>query len=433
MALASTTIAPVAATAAKSTAQESQGLSVNSPRRRIMDPPVGLTRRPDPVPLTTPNSRYLLWLANYDGATLQSVETAVGKYAVAVFNADRRDLALRLRRADPQVRILVYLDAASVRTYDGATPIAAGVSYAEALSRGWLARDNAGSIIEWPYPGHLQTTVWDQAYQRAWTNHAASLASEDPWDGILMDNDLTTLHHYSPQLLAGTSTQDETDRKLRNGLDSLLGMAGARLNAIGKEFVPNISDGRLDPARWKRRVIYGGGMEENFMAWTGQVGAPTIHNWGPTGWSTVIEQISTPGRTLAMTNVASTDVRTQLYAYASFLMRAEPGDAWQARTPALAPALPAETSITLGLPTGAMTRVGSAYFRAFEGGWAAVNPSLSTQVVSVPNDIRDFHGQPMSEVTLGPMTGMVGRRLSSRAIYRPKTGATDIRLNRQRR
>lgn len=115
------------------------------------------------------------------------------------------------------------------------------------------------------------------------------------WDGVLADHDLATLRWYSSALLDGTTSADETDATLRDGLDTLVARAVATLRKHGKVLVPNIADGHLDPDRWVAHSAHGGAMEENFARWGTDPGSGFLWDWGEAGWATQTEQHTTGG------------------------------------------------------------------------------------------------------------------------------------------
>lgn len=339
----------------------------------------------------------------------RDLRASAGHDAVVVLNADRQAQAEQLRALDPQVRILQYRDLASVRSYDGDSAVVTGVTYPQAVREGWLALDDAGRPVEWePYPGHYQTTVWNPGYRQVWVHTVTEQAVQPPWDGVLADNDLVTLTHYSDATLAGTTNHADTDRRLTAGIDDLLNAAGPALQDRDRDLVVNISEGRNDPARWADHSRYGGGLVEHFMAWS-QNGRPDVVEEGGGEWLAEAELVGIGPRTLAITTAAAGDERTCLYGYASFLMFADPGDAWQC-----APggrydrryALP-ETDIPLGRPTQSAVHENQAWTRTFETGWVAVNPTTAQVVVEAPRGTRANSASATSELRLPALTGIV--------------------------
>jgi putative glycosyl hydrolase-like family 15 (GHL15) protein len=151
--------------------------------------------------------------------------------------------------AGPPVVVLVYKDLASTRSYHTGPLPPAGVEYGEA-DPSWFAVDGAGGRIEWdPYPGHWQMAVWDPAYQQRWVDDVVEEVVSAGRDGVLDDNDLATLRWYDAGPLAGTTSAEETNARLQEGLDDLVTFAGRALQERGKLLIPNTSDARLQDDR----------------------------------------------------------------------------------------------------------------------------------------------------------------------------------------
>jgi len=215
-----------------------------------------------------------VWYAIGGSPSSASIEAAAGRHDVAVLNAWETSAMEQLRRLNPGIRVLVYKDLASTRDYPGAVDhgvdaafLPSGVGYA-ATDRAhpeWFALDNGGRRIEWSksYPHHWLMAVWNTAYQQQWAANVAAEVVREGWDGVLADNDMATLGWYSNKLIQGTHTQEESDQRLRDGLDRLVDVAGSSLVGAGKAFVPNISERGLSPQRWANHARFGGGMDEH--------------------------------------------------------------------------------------------------------------------------------------------------------------------------
>lgn len=348
---------------------------------------------------------------NYGSSATKDVSQIAGKYSVVVLNPDDTKTAAALRAADPTVKIYAYMDLSSVRSYDG-DRAAVSVSYEQARANGWLAKDVNGNPIEWNgYAGHYQAAVWDPGYQQAWAARAEAVLGEG-FDGIMADNAMSTLSHYSNAYLSGTSSSKQTDAQIQAALGQLISTAGKAVTSKGGALVPNISDGRLNPEAWKNYSAYGGGMEENFMTWsTGNSSQPNVFEYQGGGWTDQASLIGQGGPNLAVTSVTKGDTRSALYGYSSFLMFARPGDGWMATVyGSQAPATVQEQSIRLGAPAGAATDQNGVKVRSFQGGWAAVNPTQKPLMVTAPAGVLDSNGKPIGTVTLAPTSGIVGQK-----------------------
>lgn len=359
--------------------------------------------------------RHGLWYAIGDEPTAAEVAAAPSRYGVVVLNPWDTWALQRIKKADPSVVVLAYKDLSSTRSYHVGPLPPTGVGAREAESHpSWFALDTAGHRIEWDrYPGHWQMAVWDTDYQERWTSNVLSEVVANGWDGVLADNDLTSLGWYDSALLAGTASSQQTDAQLRAGLDSLVTRAGGELRAHGKLLVPNLSDARLFQGRWATHAASGGAMEEAFVHW-GTAADAGLWDWGPTGWLTQTAELRGPGLTLAVTRAARGDTRSLVYGYASVLVRGDESDFWTASTTAAGdytqPEGLEEMSVPLGAPVGEAVRTSAgAWTRSFSTGWAAVNPTLRTVVLTPPKGTVDARGAAVRTVTLRPESGAVLR------------------------
>lgn len=364
-----------------------------------------------------PTSRRGFWYAIGDEPSGAEVDAAAARYGVVVLNPWDTWALHRIKRVDPSVVVLAYKDLSSTRSYHhGPTP-PTGVGADEAASHPeWFARASDGERIEWdPYPRHWQMAVWDDAYQERWVDNVVHEVVRAGWDGVLADNDLATLRWYDAALLEGTTSTDDTDARLREGLDALVARAGDALRAHGKVLVPNVSDARLHPGRWAVHAVNGGAMEENLGHWGTDPAAGFVSDWGASGWVTQTEQLASPGMTLAVTRADRGDRRSLLYGFASVLVRGDEDAFWMPSTTAAGTytepeALP-EMSIELGEPlTEGVRGPGGVWTRTFARGWVAVNPTESTVRLPAPPGTEDADGERMAAVDLPPTSGTVLRR-----------------------
>lgn len=336
-----------------------------------------------------------LWTSIGRSPSLSEVQQAATRYDVFVLNAWDTAQLREIKRVNPNATVLVYKCLSSARNYSGAVvngqdaaKLPSGIGYVQASAHPeWFAATTTGGRIEWNgYPLHWQMAVWDAGYQQAWTRSVTDEVVREGWDGVLADNDFAHLKYYSPALLAGTTSADATDQKLRNGLDSLVAMSGADLNKNGKILVPNLSDGRLDLPRWQRTAGYGGIMEENFTHWGTSTTDGYVSDWGTTGWIDQTAQLASP-LTLTVTRAQPGDSRTLRYSYSSALVRAQGRVAWTASTTGVYDVqewFPWQ-GIEVGNALTTGTRVnGGAWVRTFENAYVVVNPTNSPVTVPVP-------------------------------------------------
>ena len=365
-----------------------------------------------PAPSTSaPGRRGYLYLVGHSPSDAE-VDAMPARYGVVVLNQWDAAAARRLKQRDPSVVVLMYQCLSSTRSSDDPTHRSGGVLHS-AAAPSWFATDTGGNRIGWtPYPGHWQMAVWDAAYQQAWVNDAVADVVAGGWDGVLADNDISTLSWYSDAVVAGTGSRAATDSRLRDGLQQLVDRAGAALNARGKLLVPNISDGRLFPGRWAAHSRYGGGMEENFAHFGQSTTADWVGDWGSDGWIAQTDEMRAPGLSLAITRAAPGDHRTALYGYASMLVRADADAFWMPSTDSGAayagePAIP-EMSWPLGGATANPARTAAgAWTRQYAHAWVAVNPTGTAVTLTPPPGTRAADGSAPATVRLDAYSGLI--------------------------
>lgn len=357
------------------------------------------------------------WYGIGEPPTAAELELAAERYDVVVLNATEVAAMRTLHTLNPRVKVLVYKDLSSTRNYEGAVhgdtdaqwlPSGIGYNAAERDNPGWFARDTRGARIEWQgYPQHWQMTVWDPAYQRAWTDAVTEEVTREGWDGVLADNDFNTLRHYSPAVLAGTAGPEETDRKLRDGLDALLHTAGTALRQAGKMFVPNVSETHLTPGRWTAHSRFGGAMEENFGF--SDAGSGGLLTFQGNEWQELRAQAAL-GESWLLLVTRTHDARQERAGFASAALLAGPHTCWtQATTQTyLDPEWSSLQDVRLGEAVDTATRQPpGVWTRTFTGGWVAVNPTSAPVTLIPPDGLTDLAGDPVTAVELPAADGLV--------------------------
>lgn len=317
---------------------------------------------------------------------------------VVVLNAWETDRLRELKEIDPDVVVLVYKDLSSTRSYSGAyddgsdaEKLATGIGFgrAETENPEWFARDSSGRRIEWdPFPGHWQMTVWDETYQRAWTDAVVAEVTAEGWDGVLADNALNTLSYYTDQVVEGTSSQAETDERVRTGIDEMLPVAGTALNDAGKLLVPNTADSRMFDGMWLSNSRFGGGLDEFFARKSDDGSLITFdgHQWE----EMMASAVAGDRWLLLITNEAGR--REQQSGFAAAALLAGPRTCWMATGDPSYRSLPDNPWLDAGLGQAVETAgrsVDGVWTRRFTGGWVALNPTGRAAPVVVPDEFRD--------------------------------------------
>jgi len=361
------------------------------------------------------------WYGIGQPPTAADLRIAAKRYAVVVLNATETAAMRKLRQLNPKIKVLVYKDLSSTRNYRGAvdggtdaTYLPSGIGYnaAQRDHPAWFALDTANKRIEWQgYPKHWQMTVWDPAYQQAWASAVTTEVTREGWDGVLADNDFNSLSHYSAALLAGTSTIAQTDRKLRDGLDALLTVAGDSLQNAGKMLVPNVSETHLTPGRWTAHSRFSGAMEENF-GFRDDGGSGELLTFQGNEFKELRAQAAL-GESWLLLVTRVTDDRNERAGYASAALLAGPYTCWTPATSAtyVDPEWLPVQGAGLGEATDAATRQSNgAWTRRFTNGWVAVNPTSATVRLVPPDGLVDMDGTRAAEVELPAADGAVLRK-----------------------
>lgn len=359
-----------------------------------------------------------LWYKLAGHPTDAELVAASQKCRVVVMHAWETAAARRLKQLNPNVTVLVYKDlSASNSNVDTVINgkdlplLATGVGYAEASQHPeWFATDTAGNRIQWAgYPGLWQMSVWNAAYQQRWTDNVTRELTGSPWDGVFGDDALVTLKWYSSATMPGAPT----DAALQAAEGKLIAQASASLHGIGKKLVLNIGSATAYPATWHNWVnLADGGMIEHFVFYGGNENDSGSYqwDWGSDGWRALGGLLQDGDTNVVVASASPTQTRAYQFTLASWYLLSGGRGAFQAAAgdDYIRLDVRPEMEWQLGSPVTAMTKVGAAYTRVFQNGFAAANPSNSATVtVPVPDGMTDAAGNTPATVTLGPLRGAV--------------------------
>ena len=184
------------------------------------------------------------------------LDFAIAHYRAAILQPWETEAAARLKEARPDMTVLAYRCLSSTRDFEPDSMRASGLSYREALRRGWLARRDNGDLVEWnTYPGHFQARVWDPDYRARWVEEVCQATAETAFDGVMADNDVFDDYYGLDLPLDGIADT----AALRAELNIFVDQAGAGLNGVGKILIPNVAEARREPGRWERHSAWAGG------------------------------------------------------------------------------------------------------------------------------------------------------------------------------
>ena len=194
-------------------------------------------------------------------------------------------------------------------------------------------------------------------------------------------------------------------------MKSFLATVGPGLTAKGILALPNIMVEWPDgPSIWSDWIRYTSGAVQEY--WTKWGSASSLHFAGPE-WvyrQSFLDLTQRAGKIyLAITYAPAGDIRSMTYARASFLLDWNGGRSALLFDPGPVDPWNDAWTIDLGAPAGAKVAAGAAWKRQFAGGIVVVNPSTSSQTVSLGGSYTASDGSRQTSVTLAPATAAMFR------------------------
>lgn len=355
------------------------------------------------------------WIRYGDPLLPGQVAFAAEHYRVAILQPWETEAAEELKRLRPDMTVLCYKCLSSTRSYELGPVYTSGVSFPEAEAAGgadddgsWFATRLDGTRIEWErYPGHWQLQVWNPAYQRRWVENVVEELRDSPFDGVMADNDVFEDYYGLHMPISGAADMGA----MRLSLGDLVQAAGTALNAVGKILVPNIAESRREPGRWKAHADFGGGFEEVWLGYS------PVHLFDPDTAEAQLSQAMGPGLSILRVPTDGDDHHPNFtYGLSAFWIFGEGRGAYSATAhddyskTQYAPELDWQLGRPLTKPKGR----GHAWWREFDGGFAAVNfnqDGRRRRKVRIPPGLVDTEGRAApSSVVLPPHRGILFRR-----------------------
>lgn len=347
------------------------------------------------------------WIRYGDPLLPGQLEFAAEHYRVAILQPWEAAAAEELKRRRPDMTVLCYKCLSSTRQYEPGPVYSSGVSAAEAPEE-WFATRPDGSRIEWArYPGHWQMRVDDREYQQRWVENVVGELYDSPFDGVMADNDVFEDYYGLDLPISGVADA----AALRAALGELVRSAGVRLNGIGKILVPNIAESRREQGRWDAHAAFGGGFEEVWLGYS------PVDLFDPVTAEAQLSQAGGPGLSILRVPTDGDDHHPNFsYGLAAFWIFGEGRGAYSAtahddysRTQYVA-----ELDWQLGDPRTAPKGRDHAWWREFDGGFAAVNfnqDGRRRRKVRIPTGMVDSEGEPAPRsVVIPPQRGVLYRR-----------------------
>jgi hypothetical protein len=361
---------------------------------------------------TTPSTAGLLAIGTGHAAAISS-----SGYGVVVLNRWDEGLIPSIRAAQPGVRVLLYQDISSTRSYacrddvdDALLPTGIGYCWAGDHHPRWFLRDTLGQRVEWRgYEGHWWMDVGRRHYQSRWAKNVIAALSQGGWDGVMADNAISTPAYY---LHEGQQLRRyPTAEAYALATEQFLAAVGPRVQAAGFEFLPNIGGADLSADLLSRWLPFTSGVLREYWARYGTGDGPPFTGGD---WERMIAQMDVvegAGKTfLAVTYGDLSNTRLMRYAQASFLIAwsGEEGALFYRPDAAVDP-WASDWTVSIGDPVGSRMAVGTAWRRYFTDGVAVVNPSTVPQDVPLDGTFLTPEGTPVSTIRLPAGTGAVLR------------------------
>lgn len=326
-----------------------------------------------------------------------------------------------LKRANPRLQVWVYKNLSGVRSDDCSTvsgecgTCPAGVRDTAHLSSGmgycwlrrhhpqWLLRAAAtGRPLEFRgYPHIWETDYGSLAYQRRWLANVLRDVRRHGWDGVQVDNALSTAGAF------GVAARYPTDGAVQAATYSALRYLGPALRGAGVGAVFNVGYAPMFRGLWERWLRPVQGLEQEFyLSYSTAPDAIGVSAWG--AYQQEVLSCAAQRKSCwfhAGDYSSAVTTQTRGYALASYLLATDGHQLWAAGTTAQQP--PASV-LRLGTATGAMKQLGPAWGRYFSGGLVVVNPSGTRLKVRLGRTYVDGR-RPLSSVSLGPASGVILR------------------------
>jgi hypothetical protein len=362
----------------------------------------------------------------WSAAATGAAQATAAREHVVILQAWETNELEAIKAANPSTIVLMYQNASSASTSASATGIyATGVSYRQASANGWLLKNTSGQPFTFQGENWLYATdIGSTAYQSAWAANVIAKLDAGPWDGVFLDDvNPTIAYHYCVSCVA----KYPSDATYSAAMGSFVAAVGPQIQAAGKLAVANIGSwsgfgSTVDP--WLQSLS--GAMDEQFLKWGTTAGAGYA---APATWRTQLQELALTQSEhklfLGVTHSAAGDEQAALYGYATELLAGEGDASFSLAADYTNATWFPEYDYALGAPTGAYSVTSSGvYQRTFADGLALVNPTGSSQTVTLGGSYSGSGLSHVSTVTMAPQSGLVLMPDAGTTTSTPGSGST---------
>jgi hypothetical protein len=292
-----------------------------------------------------------------------------------------------LKRANPNIKVLLYKELGAMSSYGTTPPFSSGVGYAEAdiAHPDWFLLNTSGKRFTFgSYSWLWAADIGNVGYQNAWAEKVLQELNSDIWDGVFMDDvNYSIKYHANPSSVA----KYPTDAQYGAAMRSMVANVGPKIRAEGKLAIANMQWAEFPTATNDWLQFLDGAMDEVFIKWgTTYTGIDSI-SVEPGRWTTQLRNVKeaeSRGKiTLAVTQTPNGDSATARYGYATALLAGQGHTYFVQAGDYTHETWYPEYDYDLGDPTAPETKDSNGiHSRPFTNGLVLVNPTTSTHIVS---------------------------------------------------
>jgi hypothetical protein len=343
-------------------------------------------------------------MAPWSGTQADAVNVAKAYDVIAAHPGQFGSYLPAMRAANPNLTILVYMNGTFVHS-----------SQMSSYPSSWFLHNSSGQPLHSGYNNYVMDPT-----NSGWVADRVKTCQQSigsSYDGCMID--MLGSAPTQPGYLNGTAINPATNQPY-TAADWLA--ATTKIGAaVAQGVAPKIVIGNglgsgvryFDPAAPSEQ-LFGGIYGAIGEAWLKNPGSSATSFPTEAAWQQNVDALvdaGNRGRTvMAMTKTWGGGTATDLdawhrFALASFLLGTNGGSYFEFSSANNQAGIVNDSPyehVNIGMPTGAYTKNGNVYQRSFTTGMALVNPTTTTNSVSLSQTYCDLNGSKVNSVTLGP-------------------------------